>query len=60
MQRILDLDLDFFVQPVVFNAEPNGSRPELPHEVCLGYRTVLRSIAGETADQHELHRRPER
>jgi hypothetical protein len=51
VQRVLDLDLDFFVHPVEFNATRDGPRLD-PAEfhVCLDHETMLRSVDVETAD----------
>lgn len=51
VHRILDLDLDFFVQPVLLSVPPGSARPDpTKHEVALGCDTALRTIAVETAD----------
>lgn len=42
MQRVLDLDLDFFVQPVVFDTPADGSRPsDDKYAVELDWETEL-------------------
>ena len=51
MQRVLDLDLDFFVHPVVFGAEPNGLRPDPgTYRVEIDPDTQLESVDVEEAD----------
>jgi hypothetical protein len=54
VQRLLDLDLDFFVQPVVTWVRADAPRPDPDtHQVALGDETALRSIAVDTADPHQ-------
>src|SRR5689334_23347957 len=51
MQRVLDLDLDFFVQPVVFDVPPDGQRPSsTDHDVTLDPDTTLSSIDVDRVD----------
>jgi hypothetical protein len=50
VQRVLDLDLDFFVQPVKFRAVSGDLRLDpASHEVCVDPDTTLRSVDVQSA-----------
>ncbi len=54
VQRLLDLDLDFFVQPVVEWVPADAPRADPDtHQVALGDETALRSIAVDTANPYK-------